>query len=234
MLTQTSARDRSGGALLVGFVALQVVYLFVDLVVIAPPAPDAPIVDLRATVAEHADTLRWYPSLTLASFCALFVPGVVLLRQRFADATLGRNLLVPAAVLIVVTVFLTVTTLGVLGLVPTAELPDSLLRALVHTNSYTAWVVGSFASALFLVAGSMAMRADDRWPSWLVRLGFATATLALMGSLWVVGGDTGGALFAVGAVARAMWLMWVAATGAWLLRSGTRSVVTSRPHSAGV
>jgi len=218
MIHDLQTNDRRSGILLVAFVALQIVYLTVNVGVIAPPAPDAPIEELRTTVVDHADTIRWHTLLALASFFCLFLPGIVGLRERLPHHP-SRDILGVSVVLILASVVLMVTSLGVLGLVPPQDLSDSLLRGIFMFDAYSAWVVGNVITAIFLTAASTALLCDDTGPRWLGRAGLLAATAGILGSLWIVNGDVHGALFGLAVLSRALWLGWVAAAGIWLIRT---------------
>jgi hypothetical protein len=216
-------QDRRSGALLVSFVALQIVYLVIDIGVVAPPSPDAPTADLRAMLIDHGNVLRWHALLALASFFGLFLPGVAGLRRRLARdaerAPLGADLVAVGAVAVTVSVSLTLLTVGVLGLIPQPELSDSVLRTLAVANEWSAFALGGAVTALFVAAASLALLHTDMPPQWLARFGLATAGLSAAGTLWLTTGDFHGPLYGIEVLSRAIWLLWMAAASLWLIRA---------------
>ena len=125
-----------------------------------------------------------------------------------------------------------VMSVAVLGLVPATELSDSVLRTLVMINTYSVWVVGNFAGALFLTAASIAMLQSERPPRWLARWGLVAAGLALIGALWLINGDFEGPLFGVSILSRAMMLVWIVAAGLWLRRSAIPAIAETNAAPA--
>lgn len=229
MSHNTSATDRRSGTLLLAFIGLQIIYLVINVGVIAPPAPDAPIEELRTTVTNHASIIRWHTLLALASFFGLFLPGIAGLRQRLQPTHAGRHIVDVSVVLILTSVLLMVTALGVLGLVPPEELSDSLLRGIFMFDAYSAWVVGNVITAIFLIAASTALIQHDPGARWLARSGLLTSGLALTGSAWIIDGDVHSALFGLAELSRALWLLWIAAVGIWLIKTATPEPIQPSP-----
>jgi hypothetical protein len=230
-VSAASQLERWSGALLLAFVALQLVYLVIDIAVVSPPSPDAPVGELRTMVVQHADPLRWHTLLALTSFTWLFLPGAIGLRRRLRGSG-GGELISTGALLIMVTVMTTVLADGLLGLVPVADLSDSMLHMLAMTNVFSALLMGNFATALFAAGVSAAMLDAGEAPRWLAWSGFAVAGLGLIGALWLVGGDVGGTLFGVATLSRALWLAWIVAVGVWLHRTSISASAPLTPASA--
>lgn len=215
--------DRRWGLILIGFVVVQVVFLYLDVVVLSPPSPDAPIGEFHAMIADHADLLAWHPLVTLFAFFGLFVPGVVGLRNRLNRSSYARSgapdVALAGGLLIVVSLVVAEMALVVLGLVPPGEISDSMLRTMVMINTYAVWVAGAFALALFVGAAAVAMLRAARPSRWLGWTGVATSGVSAVGAMWLVGADFDGPLFSLGMLGRAMFLAWIAATGVWLMRT---------------
>lgn len=233
MTEATRARDRRSGTLLVAFVAVQVVYLIVQLGWMAPPRlsfDDVPA--LAAFTARSGVALRTHTLITLSAFVFLFVPGTLGLRKRLARSTpegsAWPDLMEIGALLVLVSVFMATVTYADMG--APGALSDSTLRASLMDNNYSVMVLGSFAIALFVGATSMAVLRLDGPVRWLGWWGLVTVDASVVGTLWIFTADLNGALFALSLAARASFLAWLVATGIWLLRSDPAASGSGAEH----
>lgn len=233
MADRVLEQDRRSGTALVGFVALQVAYLVLNVGVMSEPVADGPIGEWRALVQEHAGLIRWHLMMALTAFVFLFLPGALGLRRRLRRSapagSLWPDLVLAGALLVMISVFVSTVLYAVLGIVPAAELSDSVLRAVVLANFYAIFGSGSFAVACFLGAASAAMLESDGGPRWLGWWGMATAAASLVGVLSLTSLSFDGVLFGLASLARLSFLAWVVATGLWMRAKGRRPA--SQPAS---
>ena len=223
MTEKTLEQDRRSGALLVSFVGVQLTYLAIQLVWMAPPVPSFhELGEVREFVQEHSVPLRAHTLITMAAFVFLLVPGSLGLRHRMqrstADGSPWPDLLGAGLLLVIMSVFMACVSYAVLG-VPGDPPSDSALRAALMDNHYSIMVVGSFALALFVGSASVAVLRSERAPRWLGWWGLLTAAATVAGTLWVVSAELDGPLYGLSLAARASFLAWLVATGIWMFRT---------------
>ncbi len=222
-MEDTSYPDRWSGLLLVTFVIVQIVYLVFNAGVSSAPSPDAPLVAWRRVIQDHSGILRASSIVPPVNFVCLLVPGAFALRRRLLRAAGGGGVLpdlsVAGVLLITVTVFIGAITYAVLGLVPTRQLSDSVLRVILIANTFDIFGVGQFAVALFVGAVSAALLVPESPAGWLGWWGAVTAALSIAGALWAFSASFNGPFFTAGLVARVSFLAWILATGIWMLRT---------------
>lgn len=221
--TRRHGPERLAAAALLLFVALQLTYLFLLEGASSPPAFDGPTDQLQAYFRENAVSLRTLPLIAVFNFVFLFVPGAVGLRRRLArstpDGDLGPELVLPAAFLIMVSVFLGAAGYAVFALLPTDLWSGATLVGLIRLQEYCVFDLGGLAVALFAGATSLGILRSERAWRWLGYWGLATAVASIVSALWIVTADFHGPLYVLCMVARASFLFWIAAAGAWLLRT---------------
>lgn len=216
--------DRVWGVLLVAFVAVQLIYLFFDIIVLSPPAPDAAIDEFRQVARDHAALIRWHALIPLFNLVFLLLPASVMLGRRLkrmaGDASPWPDLVLPASVLLVAAALPGLLLFAVLGLVPVNELSDSLIRGAVMENALTIWGIGGAATAAYMGAVSLALLEADAGPKGLARFGLGAAVLALVGEFWLINGNFNGPLFNLTIAGRGLFLLWLVLAGVWWYRAG--------------
>jgi hypothetical protein len=104
--------------------------------------------------------------------------------------------------------------------------------AMSHAMHYAHDVIfelNSASLALALIGFSAAMRHGNLGPSWIPKVGFTSAALHIV-SIPVVGVPAAaGLLGVIGLIGFVLWLVFVAATSLWLLRSGDEAAVGADP-----
>jgi hypothetical protein len=214
--------DRIWGLVLIAFAPAQLLYLYFDVVLLAPPDPDAPIAEFRTLASDHAALIRWHALLPPFNFLVLLLPASVALARRLrqtAPESYWPEMVVPGSLLLSMTAVIGLQLFAVLGLVPVHELSDSAIRSAIMTNAFLIWVAGSFAAALLAGSVSLALLHADPRPRSLAAFGLTVAGCGLAGQAWLVDGDFHGPLFGLNLLGRGLFLAWVAWVGIWLYRS---------------
>jgi hypothetical protein len=222
MRARAFKHDRIWGLVLIAFAPAQLLYLYFDVILLAPPDPDAPISEFRALASDHAALIRWHALIPPINFLVLLLPASVALARRLRQAAPGSfwpEMVVPGSLLLSMTAVIGLQLFAVLGLVPVHELSDSAIRSAIMINAFLIWVVGSFAAALLAGSVSLALLHADPRPRMLVAFGLTAAGCGLAGQVWLVDGDFHGPLFGLNLLGRGLFLAWVVWAGIWLVRS---------------
>jgi len=217
--------ERVGAASGIAFVAL----LLASFLVIpdAPPALDDPIADIRSFFVDNSSNVQASAYLTgLAGFVFLGFLGSL----GGALRTVGRDrvatlVVFPAAALALALAFVNAAVLDSLATRVAAESDQAVIRALYDVQAFVI-TMGAFALAAFTGAVTTAAWRTGLFPHLVNVLGLALVPAWLVNGLAVL--IESGAFSptgAVGLVVVLVWLAWVLAVSASLLRrSGTRAV----------
>lgn len=193
------------------------------------PAIDAPVADLREYFADDAQIhlANWLIAL---AFAGLFLPFASGLRSLLgpadaADAGVWSRTSFAGAVTAVAVGGAGAAFWGAAALGPVEELSDSTLRALVNLDAVLYAATLPWALAVFVGAASwVILRSGVLW-TWLAPLGFLTALVLVVGSLWPIDGDPEGFLGILGFIGLNLTLLWGLLTGIAMIRN--RSVTAS-------
>lgn len=225
-------QDRRSGTVLLAFVAVQLVYLVIDMAVLPWPAVEAPIGQWRPFLTQYGRLVAGHVGIAQVAFVFLFLPGVLGLRRRLrrsaSEGSLWPDLVAMGGLLVLISVFVGALGYATLGLIPAHGMSASVLSAITMGLMYDIFGVGSFAIALFTCAASAAILQSER-ARWLAWWGFGTAAASLAGTFMFIFEDFDGPWYGLTGVARASFLAWVVATGLWL-----RARSTTPARSAGV
>jgi hypothetical protein len=199
-------------------VAFSVLYVLSALVVVAPPAPDAPAAEVQRYFVNHGDAVAasaWL--IVVATFPLLLF--VAILRRRLAatagwlaDLAFAGGLVLAAAAAGALMI-----SLG-LALHPDFN-PPEIVRVLVDVQRFFAPVATGAVFALALAVALAALR-HGALPAWVGAASLLYAAYEIFESFTIFGGDTGG--FAPGEsvnlVGTLGFLPWAVAVGVALAR----------------
>jgi hypothetical protein len=210
--------ERIGAATGIAFVA----FLLASFLVIpeAPPALDDPIADIRSFFVDHSSAFQASAYLTgLAGLFFLFFLGS--LGTALDRATPGgpeRRVVIPAGAIVLALAFVNVAILDSLATRVAAEADQAVIRALYDVQAFVI-TMAAFAIAAFVGAVSVASMRARLLPPLVDRLGLVLAVGWLISGFGVfVESGTFSPTGAVGFIVLVLWLAWIVAVSASLLR----------------
>jgi hypothetical protein len=210
--------ERVGAATGVAFVAILLASFFV--IPDAPPALDDPVADIRSFYVDNSSAFQASAYLTgVAGFfflCFLGSLGAALARAEPAGSL--RLVIFPAGAIVLALAFVNAAVVDTLATRAAAEADQAVIRALydvqAFTITFTAFPIAAFVGAVSVSSGrSRLFPPLVRWlglllvPAWLVS-GFAV----------FVESGTFSPTGAFGFVVVLVWVAWVLAVSASLLR----------------
>jgi hypothetical protein len=234
--------ERAGAAAGIAFVAFLLAAFL--LVPEGPPALDDPIADIRSFYVDHSSAFQASTYLTGVAglFFLVFLGALVTTLRRAEPEGSAPRVVIPAGALALALAFVNIAVVDTLATRVAAEADQAVIRAVVDTLAtrvaaeadqaviralydVQAFVVtmAAFPIAALVGAVSLASTRAKLFPRLVDRLGFLLVVGWLISGFGVVAesgafSPTG----AVGLVVLLLWLAWVLAVSASLLRrSGT-------------
>jgi hypothetical protein len=216
--------ERVGAAAGIAFVA----FALASFVVIpdAPPALDDPAAEIRSFYVDNSSAFQASVFLTgiAGLFFLCFLGSLAAVLARSAPDRPARLVVLPAGALALALVFASAAVTDALATRIAAEADQAVIRALYDVQAF-AITFSAFPLATFVGAVVLASRRSTLLPPLVTWLGFALVPA------WLISGcavfvETGAfsPTGAVGFVVVLVWLAWVLALAAALLRrSGTAS-----------
>jgi hypothetical protein len=210
--------ERLGAAAGMAFVAL----LLASFLVIpeAPPALDGPVADVRSYYVDHSSAFQASTYLTgLAGlFFIWFLGSLSAALSKSTPARSAGLVVLPAGALVLALAFVSIAVSDALATRVAAEADQAVIRALYDVQALTI-TMAAFPIAAFVGAVSVASSAVRLLPPLVDRLGFVLVLGWLISGFGVVAesgafSPTG----AVGFVVLFVWMAWVLAVSASLLR----------------
>jgi hypothetical protein len=193
------------------------------------PAWDAELQDIRAFWNDHSNRYLVGDWLIFGAFVLFFLPFVSALRSTLAPRDPSGGLIARLIVVGGITggIMVAVASLpwGALALTGASDVDDSTLRLAMNMEAYGMAMVGWWMAA-FILPASILILLSAALPRWVGALGLLEVLLAVVGSLWVVGGDQDGVLYAVSLASYLGWGIWSLAVCVSLLRKRPEEAVT--------
>ncbi len=214
--------ERAGAASGIAFVAL----LLASFLVIpdAPPALNDPIADIRSFYVDHSSAFQASTYLTgLAGFFFLcFLGSLAAALDGAAPGRSVRLVVVPAGAIVLALAFVNIAVVDALATRVAAESDQAVIRALYDVQAFTI-TMAAFPIAAFVGAVSVASGRVRLLPPLVDRLGLVLAVGWMINGFGVfVESGAFSPTGAVGFVVVLLWLAWIVAVSASLLRrSGT-------------
>jgi hypothetical protein len=211
--------ERAGAAAGIAFVA----FLLASFLVIpeAPPALDDPVADIRSYYVDHSSAFQASAYLTglagLFFLCFLGTLGAVLAKATSARS--ARLVVLPAGAIVLALAFVNIAVMDALATRVAAEADQAVIRALYDVQAFTI-TMAAFPIAAFVGAVSIASRGARLLPPLVDRLGLVLVLGWLISGFGVfVESGAFSPTGAVGFVVLFLWIAWILAVSASLLRS---------------
>jgi hypothetical protein len=220
--------ERAGAASGIAFVA----FLLASFLVIpeAPPALDDPIADIRSFYVDHSSAFQASAYLTGVAgvFFLCFLGSLAAALARAVPEGSARRVVIPAGAIALALAFVNIAVADTLATRVAAEADQAVIRALYDVQAF-AITMAAFPIAAFVGAVSVASSRARLFPPLVDRLGFALVLGWVISGFGVVAesgafSPTG----AVGFVVLFLWMAWILAVSASLLR---RSGSTPSPDA---
>jgi hypothetical protein len=214
--------ERAGAAAGIAFVAFLLAAFL--LVPEGPPALDDPIADIRSFYVDHSSAFQASTYLTGVAglFFVVFLGTLATTLRRSEPEGSAARIVIPAGAITLALAFVNIAVVDTLATRVAAESDQAVIRALYDVQAFVV-TMAAFPIAALTGAVSLASSRARLFPRLVDRLGFLLVVGWLISGFGVVAesgafSPTG----AVGLVVLLLWLAWVLAVSASLLRrSGT-------------